>query len=196
MSGKIDPTSAMLEYMKTTKLDEAKAKKGAEPFFRAGKELTPEEKQVNEKKAIEMLKKDGYKITPNDDGTYTLKDNLGHLSKITNLGLNERGGVRFTELTVNIIAPSQRERYERNVLGGGEDSAKDKAKYAKEAMDIAKKAGYKIEEQGNGKFILTNPDGAKSLVTDFDIAYDGGAIWTTLPLNLEGNKPKVLFEEY
>ena len=175
----------------------AKNNKKVEGLFNfSEKELTPQEKKENEKIAINKLKEEGYKITQNNDGTYLLEDLLGHKSKITSLGLNEKGGVTFSELQVQIIDPSQRERYERNVLNGGKDSVEEKAKYAKQAMDKAKKAGYEIEDKGNGQYVLTNPEGGKSLVTNFDISYDGGATWTTLPVYIEGENQKPIFEEY
>lgn len=163
-------------------------------IFGPKKELTPKEKQENEKKAINLLKNQGCKLTSNNDGTYILEDNLGHKSKITNLGLNENGGVVYQDLLVQIIDPSQKDRFER-LSRGGEDSPADKEKYAKQAMNILKKAGYQIEDQGDGRYILTTPAGNKSLVNDFNIDFDGGAVWTVLPVAL-GNKLNIMFEEF
>ena len=110
--------------------------------------------------------------------------------------MDQKGGVRFSELQILIIDPSQKERYQRNVLNGGKDTEEEIAKYAKQAMDKATKAGYKIETKEDGKYILTSPDGKKSLVTNFNIAYDGGATWTVLPVYIKGEKSDPVFELY
>lgn len=163
------------------------------PLFQSPK-TNSQDRLVDEKQAIDILKKDGYKLTPQDDGTYIIEDILGHKSKITDIRFNERGGVTFNSLMVEIIDPSQRERYKKNVINGGEDSPEEKAMYAKQAMDKVQKAGYKIEDQGDGTYLLTNPEGFKSLVEDFDIGYDGGAIWSVLPVYLNSEKSETAFK--
>lgn len=178
----------------TTSKIESK-EKAKELLFKCKEELTTEQKAENEKKAVDVLKQEGYKLTPKGDGKYILEDVLGHKHMINNLGFNDRGVVSYTELMINYIDPSQKERYDRKVLKGEDDTPEDKAKYAKQSMDIARKAGYTIEDRGDGTYILTNPDGGRSVVNNFDIAYDGGAVWTTLPVHLDGEKPRFMLQE-
>ena len=59
-----------------------------------------------------------------------------------------------------------------------------KAQNEAACKQILKNAGYTLEAQDGGRYILTNPDGKKSLVNNLGLGLDGGAIWTVLPVNL------------
>ena len=65
-----------------------------------------------------------------------------------------------------------------------------RAKYEKQAIAKMKNAGYKLQPKGDGKYILTAPNGTKSLITRPDIDLDGGASWMVLTIHLTDNKPK------
>ena len=189
---KVEPIK--FSNQKATQIFEG-GKKAENLLFKFNNDITPQERAENEKKAVDILKQEGYKLTSKGDGTYILEDVLGHKHMINNLGFNDRGVVSYTELMINYIDPSQKERYDRKVLKGEDDTPEDKAKYAKQSMDTARKAGYTIEDRSDGTYILTNPDGGRSVVNNFDIAYDGGAVWTTLPVHLDGEKPRFMLQE-
>lgn len=196
MSFRINPLGESQNYG----IGQAKpnAKTGVDQLFPnlRKKELTPEQRKNNEQTALKQLKRDGYKLTPDGEGRYIIEDKLGHKSKITSLGLDEKGNATYLELQVQIIDPSQKARFERIVLNNEKESPEDKAKYAKQAMQKARNAGYTITQQEHGRYILTDPTGHRSLVTNFNIDWDGGATWTVLPIDLGGNKPNFTLEKY
>ena len=167
----------------------SKKRNTIDTFTKQPIQKTPQQKAADSKKAIDLYKKQGYKITQQSDGSYLMEDKLGHKSKVQSFGLDEKGHPTALVLQVQIVDPSQKERFEKRMRGEKETDA-ERAKYEKQAIAKMKNAGYKLQPKGDGRYILTAPDGSKSLITRPDIDLDGGASWTVLPVHLTDNKPK------
>ena len=127
------------DTLATTRFDDTKgiSKKShnvdtfTKQFQKTPQQKTPQQKAADSKKAIEIYKKQGYKITKQNDGTYIMEDKLGHKSKVQSFGLDDKGNPISLVLQVQIVDPSQQKRFEKRMRGEKETDA-ERAKYEKD----------------------------------------------------------------
>lgn len=143
---------------------------------------TPE---VDMAKVLTQLKKMGYEVEDCGDGTYILTDQLKHKTQVKDFSYDNQGNLTWYNLYVQIIDQAQNYRI------SNEMTDEQKAQNEAACKQILKNAGYTLEAQDGGRYILTNPDGKKSLVNNLGLGLDGGAIWTVLPVNLNYGNNKV-----
>ena len=137
--------------------------------------------KVDMAKVLTQLKTMGYQVEDWGDGTYILTDQLNHKTRVNGFSYDNNGNLTWCNLHVQIVDPAQKNRV------FGEMTDEQKAQNEAACKEILKNAGYTLEAQDGGRYILTNPDGKESLVNNLGLGLDGGATWTVLPVHLNSD---------